>query len=103
GPQNGCQHHFLCVSAIIHPSIRIFSINNWYSMEWNGNKELISREFECSNFKAAIAFINKVGEAAELNDHHPDILLHGYKKVTITLTSHDQGKVTLKDLKLAEI
>lgn len=72
-------------------------------MEWNGNKESISREFECSNFKAAIAFINKVGEAAELNDHHPDILLHGYKKVTITLTSHDQGKVTLKDLKLAEI
>jgi 4a-hydroxytetrahydrobiopterin dehydratase len=73
------------------------------SMEWNGTKESISREFEFENFSAAVAFFNQVAEAAELNDHHPDILLHNYKRVTITLTSHEQGKVTLKDIKLAEI
>lgn len=72
-------------------------------MEWNGTKESINREFLFNNFKSAIAFINKVADAAELNDHHPDILLHNYRKVTITLSTHDQGKVTLKDLKLAEI
>ncbi len=72
-------------------------------MDWNGNKEMISREFDFSGFKDAIYFINKVADAAELNDHHPDILLHKYRKVTITLTTHNQGKVTLKDLKLAEI
>jgi 4a-hydroxytetrahydrobiopterin dehydratase len=72
-------------------------------MEWNGTKESINREFVFTDFKSAIAFINKVADAAELNDHHPDILLHNYRKVTITLSTHDQGKVTLKDLKLAEI
>jgi 4a-hydroxytetrahydrobiopterin dehydratase len=72
-------------------------------MDWNGNKELISREFEFGNFREAVAFVNKVADAAELNDHHPDILIHGYRKVTISLTTHDQGKVTLKDVKLAEI
>jgi 4a-hydroxytetrahydrobiopterin dehydratase len=72
-------------------------------MEWNGTKESINREFVFGGFKQAVAFVNKVADAAELNDHHPDILLHGYKRVTITLTTHDQGKVTLKDLKLAEI
>lgn len=72
-------------------------------MEWNGTKESINREFVFSNFKSAISFINKVADAAELNNHHPDILLHSYKKVIITLSTHDQGKVTLKDLKLAEI
>jgi len=72
-------------------------------MDWNGSKESISREFEFANFKQAVEFINKVADAAELNNHHPDILLHGYKKVTVTLSSHDQGKVTLRDLKLAEI
>ncbi len=72
-------------------------------MEWNGTRESMSREFVFGGFKQAVAFVNKVADAAELNDHHPDILLHGYKMVTITLTSHDQGKVTLKDLKLAEI
>jgi 4a-hydroxytetrahydrobiopterin dehydratase len=72
-------------------------------MEWNGTKESINREFVFADFKSAIAFINKVADAAELNDHHPDILLHNYRKVTITLSTHDQGKVTLKDVKLAEI
>lgn len=72
-------------------------------MDWNGNKELISREFEFGNFREAVAFVNKVADAAELNDHHPDILIHAYRKVTISLTTHDQGKVTLKDVKLAEI
>jgi len=72
-------------------------------MEWNGTRESISREFVFGDFKQAVAFINKVAEAAELNDHHPDILLHSFKKVLITLTTHDQGKVTLKDVKLAEI
>jgi 4a-hydroxytetrahydrobiopterin dehydratase len=72
-------------------------------MEWNGNKESINREFIFENFGKAMLFVNKVAEAAELNDHHPNIFLHNYKKVTITLTTHDQGKVTLKDLKLADI
>lgn len=72
-------------------------------MDWNGTKESISREFVFDNFRKALHFVNQVADAADLNDHHPDIFLHDYRKVTVTLTSHDQGKVTLKDIKLAEI
>jgi 4a-hydroxytetrahydrobiopterin dehydratase len=72
-------------------------------MEWNGTKESINREFSFRNFSEAMSFVNKVADAANLNEHHPDILVHNYRRVTITLTTHDQGKVTLKDLKLAEI
>ena len=63
----------------------------------------MEREFEFGNFKEALAFVNKVGELAEEANHHPNILLHDYKKVLISLTTHSEGfSVTDKDRKLAE-
>lgn len=53
----------------------------------NDNKE-IEREFEFEDFKEAIDFINKVATLAETEGHHPDLLLHNYKKVKITLSTH---------------
>ena len=70
-------------------------------MEWNKETEKITKEFTFKNFKEALGFVNKVGELAESMDHHPDILIHSYKKVTISLTSHSDGKVTDKDHQLA--
>ena len=70
-------------------------------MKWKTESEKISNEFTFNNFKEALAFVNKVGEFAEEMDHHPDIFLHSYKKVQITLTSHKEGKVTDKDHELA--
>lgn len=48
----------------------------------------IQREFTFKNFKEALNFVNKVGRLAESEDHHPDILIHNYKRVTITLSTH---------------
>lgn len=70
-------------------------------MDWNKETEKITKEFTFENFKEALAFVNQVGELAESMDHHPDILVHSYKKVTISLTSHSEGKVTDKDHELA--
>ncbi|KOH45650.1 4a-hydroxytetrahydrobiopterin dehydratase [Sunxiuqinia dokdonensis] len=70
-------------------------------MNWNKETEKITKEFTFKNFKEALAFVNQVGDLAENMDHHPDILLHSYKKVTISLTSHSDGKVTEKDHQLA--
>lgn len=70
-------------------------------MDWNKETEKITKEFTFNNFKEALSFVNQVGELAEGMDHHPDILLHSYKKVHISLTSHKEGKVTEKDYTLA--
>lgn len=72
---------------------------NWEKFE-KGTK--IRKDFEFENFKEAISFVNKVGDLAEEANHHPDILIHDYKKVTIMLTTHDEKAVTQKDFKLAE-
>lgn len=57
--------------------------------DWTvADQKQISREFSFKNFTEALEFVNKVGEVAEAENHHPDILLHGYKHVRITLMTH---------------
>ncbi len=57
---------------------------------WELSKDIksISKDFQFKNFKEAINFINKVAKLAESEGHHPDILLHNYRKVKINLTTH---------------
>lgn len=58
--------------------------------------------FTFANFIEAVDFVNQVADLAEQAGHHPDICLHDYKKVTITLATHEQGnQVTQKDWDLA--
>ncbi|WP_299577702.1 4a-hydroxytetrahydrobiopterin dehydratase [uncultured Sunxiuqinia sp.] len=71
-------------------------------MNWNKEAEKITKEFTFKNFTEALQFVNKVGELAESMDHHPDILIHAYKKVSISLTTHSKGGLTDKDYQLAE-
>ena len=70
-------------------------------MEWTTENNKLSKEFIFKNFKEALRFVNQVGELAEEMDHHPDLLIHSYKKVLITLTTHSKGKVTERDHQLA--
>ena len=65
-------------------------------------QDTIQETFEFKNFSQALNFVNTVGELAEKADHHPTITMHDYKKVTITLTTHSEGKVTEKDHNLAK-
>jgi 4a-hydroxytetrahydrobiopterin dehydratase len=69
---------------------------------WNQDGEELVKEFECKDFAAALAFVNGVGALAEEANHHPDILIHGWNKVRLTLSTHSEGKVTEKDHQLAE-
>ena len=68
---------------------------------WNLSGKSIEREFKLADFAAALAFVNKVGAAAEAADHHPDILIHDWNKVKITLSTHSAGGLTANDFKLA--
>lgn len=67
---------------------------------WIVTGNAIQRVFEFANFAEAMTFVNKVAEAAEAANHHPDITIN-YNKVTMSLTSHDSGGVTKRDLRMA--
>ncbi|MGA1016801.1 MAG: 4a-hydroxytetrahydrobiopterin dehydratase, partial [Phycisphaerales bacterium] len=68
--------------------------------EWSRSGESIQRTFAFADFVAAMAFVDRVAERAEEVQHHPDILVR-WNKVTLTLSTHDAGGLTEKDLALA--
>lgn len=69
--------------------------------EWRRDEDAIARDLEMSDFAAAMAFVNRVAELAEAANHHPDILIHGWNKVRIRLSTHSEGGITQADLDLA--
>jgi 4a-hydroxytetrahydrobiopterin dehydratase len=69
---------------------------------WRQEGESLVRDYELQDFAAAMAFVNRVAEAAEEANHHPDILVHGWNKVRLTLTTHSEGALTDNDRKMAE-
>ena len=71
-------------------------------MDWKKESNTWVKEFVFSNFKEALDFVNRIMPLAEEADHHPDILIHSYKKVKVMLTTHSEGKITEKDYVLAE-
>ena len=62
----------------------------------------ISKEFEFANFSEAMDFVKKVGEEAERQNHHPDIMIRN-NRVLLTLTTHEDGGLTYMDFKMAKI
>lgn len=64
---------------------------------WARDGEAIRRQYTFDGFASAVAFVVRVGFDAEAADHHPDILLSNYKKVTLTFTTHSEGGLTDKD------
>ncbi len=68
---------------------------------WNYIDKRIGKVYELSNFREALDFSCKIGEAAEYMNHHPDIFIHSWNKVKITISTHSEGGVTEKDFILA--
>ncbi|HEU5491728.1 MAG TPA: 4a-hydroxytetrahydrobiopterin dehydratase [Gaiellaceae bacterium] len=68
---------------------------------WTEVDDALERTFELENFVAALAFVNRVGELAEAEGHHPDIAIH-YNRVTLRWWTHTAGGVTDRDRELAE-
>jgi len=68
---------------------------------WSRKGRNIVRTFQFKDFPAAIKFVDKIARLAEKSWHHPDIDIR-WNKVTLTLTTHDQGGLTEKDFNLAQ-
>lgn len=70
--------------------------------DWKVAKDtLLQKEYIWKNFKQALTFINKVGEIAESEGHHPDITLHDWNKVTLSLSTHAINGLSENDFILA--
>ncbi|MBP6821447.1 MAG: 4a-hydroxytetrahydrobiopterin dehydratase [Acidobacteria bacterium] len=68
---------------------------------WRREGDWIIRDFKFADFKSAMSFVNRVADEAEVMDHHPDILVHGWNKVRLNVTTHSEGGLTAKDFQLA--
>ncbi len=67
---------------------------------WARLGDTLRRTYGFPSFRAAIAFVDAVADAAEAADHHPDIDIR-YRKVALTLTTHDVKGLTVQDFALA--
>jgi 4a-hydroxytetrahydrobiopterin dehydratase len=73
-------------------------LSNWSLSE---DKRSISTTFELTDFVSSLDLVNQVGHEAEQHDHHPDIDIR-WNKVTLVLSTHSEGGLTAKDLRLAQ-
>ncbi len=67
---------------------------------WTEADRALEREFRFRDFAEALAFVNRVGELAERQDHHPDIAIH-WNRVTLRWWTHVKNAVTERDVELA--
>lgn len=68
---------------------------------WRREGDALVADRECADFAAAVALVNAIAAEAERADHHPDLLLHGYRHLRITLSTHAADGVTGRDFALA--
>jgi 4a-hydroxytetrahydrobiopterin dehydratase len=68
---------------------------------WSRQDDALTRDFKFDDFKAAMEFVNQVADLAEQANHHPDILVHGWNRVRLTLSTHSEGGITDADFALA--
>jgi 4a-hydroxytetrahydrobiopterin dehydratase len=68
---------------------------------WSLENGKLHKKFQFADFVTAFGFITKVAIVAEKMDHHPE-LYNVYNRVTIDLTTHDAGGISIKDIELAK-
>ena len=70
--------------------------------EWHRKDDEIVRTYEFDEYLHGVNFAQLIGEIAEAEFHHPEIVI-GYKEVEVRFTTHDEGGITDKDVEMAEL
>ena len=68
---------------------------------WRREANAITRTFMLRGFKSAMSFANRIAEAANEANHHPDIHIESYRTVRVVLTTHLTGNISDADVELA--
>jgi 4a-hydroxytetrahydrobiopterin dehydratase len=69
--------------------------------DWSRDGDALVRTFRRADWRDAIALVNAVADEADRRDHHPDLSVTGYRRVTFRLTTHSEGGITQRDVALA--
>ncbi|HUQ85438.1 MAG TPA: 4a-hydroxytetrahydrobiopterin dehydratase [Candidatus Limnocylindrales bacterium] len=88
------------VKPLKHDEYRAYlrnELKDWIDIE----EKRIVKEYKFKNFQEALGFVNKVGVLAESEGHHPDIYLHSWNKVKLTLSTHAIGGLSENDFIMA--
>ncbi len=84
-------------AAKIGADAALARLDGWHAA---GDRDAITKEFRFKDFNAAFGFMSRVALFAEKHDHHPE-WTNVYNRVEVTLSTHDSGGVTDKDVALA--
>ena len=68
---------------------------------WRDDGEALTRDLEFPDFASALAYVNRVAGLAEEANHHPDIAIHGWNRVRLSLVTHAEGRITDADRAMA--
>ncbi|CAN0045633.1 unnamed protein product [Ectocarpus sp. 13 AM-2016] len=77
----------------------IATLSGWAEAE--EGRDAISKSFSFSDFNEAFAFMTRAALVAEKMDHHPE-WFNVYNRVDVTLSTHDLGGLSRKDIRLAK-
>jgi 4a-hydroxytetrahydrobiopterin dehydratase len=69
---------------------------------WTKRGKTLSRTYQFKEFMDGLQFVTRIGKRAEKSQHHPDIDIR-FNKVTLILTTHDEGGITEKDFAMARL
>jgi 4a-hydroxytetrahydrobiopterin dehydratase len=84
-------------TAKIGAAAAIARLEGWRATD---GRDAIRNEYKFKDFNAAFGFMSRVALYAERHDHHPE-WFNVYNRVEVTLTTHDAGGVSDKDVALA--
>ena len=68
---------------------------------WTVRDGMLTKTFTVRSFAHGVLFLGAIGQYAEAANHHPDVHLHDYSQVTVSLVTHSEGGITEKDVALA--
>ncbi|MBL4804512.1 MAG: 4a-hydroxytetrahydrobiopterin dehydratase [Alphaproteobacteria bacterium] len=89
------------MTAKIDPQSLNDELSTLEGWEKSADKDAIEKSFKFKDFSAAWGFMSRIALLAEKMDHHPE-WFNVYNKVDITLTTHDAGGISDKDIKMAK-
>lgn len=68
---------------------------------WSRDGDALVATFRRKDWRDALAFVNAIGDEAERRNHHPDVCIASYRKVTLRLTTHSDAGITQRDVSFA--
>ena len=68
---------------------------------WEMRAGTLTKTYIVRSFAHGVLFLGAIGQLAEAANHHPDVNVHDYSRVTVGLVTHSEGGVTDKDFELA--